>query len=126
MGKSTRYYICIPASLLSAVIECEVLEDFILNTSDHLAVRGKLDFGNVRRYVCADSGVGRIRWDKMTRGDLYGKYTYPVNILMLDMLANTDLKNLSSEGIDEVIQKSVTCSREKTKVIPKAKYKPNV
>ena len=126
MGSSTLDYVAIPESLEEYIMECEVLEDIILNTSDHMAVRVVLNVGGIRTYTYSNTNSGRTRLDKVSRGDLSIKYTEPVNCAMSDVLENTDFENPSNENIDKVINDVVLCVIEKSKVLPRSKYKPNV
>ena len=77
-GSSCIDYIMIPDYLRSKVISCAVLEEEVLNTSDHNPVCISLNAGSVERQSVTVNQASRIRWNKLSDETVKCKYTEPV------------------------------------------------
>ena len=86
VGSSTIDYIALPTCLTGDIISCSVLEDCILNTSDHNAVMVKIGVDGLKITYPKPVSPASIRWNKIDRDTLSSKYTGPADISCCDVL----------------------------------------
>ena len=126
MGSSTIDYIAVPSSLSSSVLECEVLNDEILNTSDHSAIRSVFDIvcGESEQTACKKKS--RIKWSKLSREIIHSTYTSKVDSLASVILTENDVAHFNKAQVDNTIDFLVSEMDKISNMLPKSKYRPNV
>ena len=121
-GSSTLDYIAVPLCFKRLVLECEVLEDPILNLSDHNAVHITLE---VEKHVCLNTTqpiINNVKWAKIDRNTIREGYTTQVNNSCNEILQNLDINECSEDGIDNLVNNITTLLVEKDKNLPRSKY----
>ena len=120
MGSSTLDYLAIPTSLRSCLVSCEVLDEHILNTSDHLAITMTLSI------VCGINNAykapikGKILWEK---GRLKGKlelYRKSIAGVVDNITQFWDFESTNSDGIDNIFDTLASGILAADKVIPRS------
>ena len=64
--------------LIDKVISCQVLEETIINTSDHLPVRLTIDIVLPKVTYSNQNRVPTIAWNRLSESELYQLYTVPL------------------------------------------------
>ena len=95
MGSFTIDYIAIPSCLASLVIECEVVPDEILNTSDHFVVRTTLDIKCDSQPDDKDVHCPRVKWSNLKADVVQCRYTIPVNKYVSDKMDTIEWENVT-------------------------------
>ena len=69
---------CISSEIVAAsVLQCEVIEDCLINTSDHLPIKITLEMDR-DRYLHSEVKMSRVAWQKMSSDDIETMYTKPL------------------------------------------------
>ena len=122
MSTSTLDYILFPEELVNNIITCRVEDEHILNTADHYPVNAvcKLEGLTVNK-VC-DYVSERIRWDRLTTGDLNDKYL-DVITPELDQF-NLELESLSDSScdIDASFEQLINLIHSASAKLPRSRY----
>ena len=131
-GMSYIDHCAVSNSLFSAVEQCNVLEDDIRNTSDHLAIKLSLNLKCLT--IQSDWSHRQVVWHKLTPAEINDSYTQPLEIEISELLfaagvnVDTIIQDPTSEllnsvedleNITDVISKSIlNCSSK----LPIANY----
>ena len=75
-GSSTIDYIAIPVCMRDMVTHSCVLKDEIMNLSDHNPVSVSLNLEDLVSATAPAKKDGKILWKKLSKADLFDKYTY--------------------------------------------------
>ena len=126
VGSSTIDYLAIPTSLLKDVRSCEVLDDPILNTSDHRAVQVIMNFSCISTFTPRIEGGQSVRWNKISRDTLTSDYSIPTGDFCLSMLETCNISSMNPHDLDNLIDCITTKLVEVGNTLPKAKFKSHV
>ena len=120
-GVGTSYidHCVVSKPLIQNIDKCEVLEDCILNTSDHLALSLSLKVNQLplRHHIQTNS---KIAWSKHTNEELNDQYEKPLTVSLEPIIArieNADANNLE-QIIQDITEAIHTCSNK----LKKSKY----
>ena len=86
------------------VSKCHVIDENILNNSDHLAVKADLSI-EVIRCLGTKSKASRIKWGEMSQAALRDNYFDPSETLCHDILEDIIINEATSDMLDEVIDR---------------------
>ena len=103
MGSSTLDYIAVPTCLRDSLSSCEVLDDHIMNTSDHLAIKASLAIQCGIDTSYRMPRKGKLLWEK---GRLKGRidlYQESVASTIADINQRWDIKTASGGEIDCIL-----------------------
>ena len=90
VGTSCIDHVICSGNVYTRIRKCEVLEDSILNTSDHLAIQIEIE-DLIMSYEIKVSQTNSVKWHKMNDEDIKIRYT--------DILENShDLSDLKDES----------------------------
>ena len=123
MGSSTIDYVAIPEGLRNSLINCEVLQEDELNTSDHYAICTVLNLGCIPRMVASPRPVGRVKWDKP---NVIAKYQELVSRNSYDLRVSFNSSPKSPESIDECINQMVHNLTTASNELPRSRFRKNV
>ena len=115
----------IPSDSLDQVTGCSVLEDNILNCSDHYPVFMDFAIGRLLPTTVKSQSLNMPKWNKVSITDLKTLYTNKVDSEMtyiLNFVRQVDSKN----GIDKAIEMVVSTLLTAGKSIPSSKFRPNL
>ena len=126
MGSSTIDYIAVPQGLIESVKACEVLEDAILNTSDHNAIHLTLDCSGLRVAYTKSGCIPKVKWSKLTKLEVFNEYTAPVDRFCESILQDTDFHELGPREIDDLIDTVTSNLVESANNLPRVRYRKHV
>ena len=125
MGSSTLDYIAVPQSLEGNVSDCQVIDEDILNNSDHLAVTLCLSIeGIMSSYI--KPKASRIKWGKINPDMLKEWYRDPTGSFCLDLFDEGRLDVNNPELIDEVIDKITKRLSSLSNKLPRYKFRKHL
>ena len=125
-GGSCIDYAMIPKDLDESLIECEVLDNEPLNTSDHNPVVITLKFSGIESNTLSVKRQGGLKWNKITPEKLLNNFTLPVEKEVNELLLYLCDKAPTTELIDEAFNSVVDILKDAERAIPKAKYSPHI
>ena len=111
--------------MLNHVKYCAVLEEEILNCSDHYCVIAEVEVGNLLPTTTNSKHARLPKWNKMSREDIQRTYTSVVQKDMQDVLTYVG-QIRSSLQIDHAIEKVIGVLTNASKVVPTSKFRPNL
>ena len=120
MGSSTLDYIAIPESLRATLMSCNVLNECILNTSDHFAVEVSLGIKCGVVNSCKTPRVGKPLWGKANKKGLLNKYRDYIINTMNSILLKWDLGTINNSEIDQVFDDLIAGILRADRVIPRS------
>ena len=123
MGKSTIDYIAIPLGLSDNLVDCEVLKDNCLNTSDHYAVKARIKLACLPRMVQGSKPEGRIKWNKP---GLVNRYRDSVGDYIANFTRELDDDLCNPNEIDDCIGHMVTHLNGACKNFSRTRFRKNV
>ena len=123
-GSSTIDYICIPGIFKNIIVSCVVSDNDPLNCSDHEVVSLTLDIKAIINHEESNAKPKHKLWDKLTREEIFEKYTAPVELLLLKHI-EPQLTNFDEVDIDRIISDLSTILLSCASVIPTSSFKPN-
>ena len=123
MGASTIDYVAVPKGLIQDVVSCEVLEDPILNTSEHNVVQVVMHTDGLKVGYSNPDRPTNVKWCKLNKVVLENNYTTPANEFCENLIANTDFERLTPQGIDEIIELITDKLVKLDKNLPRTKHK---
>ena len=123
MGSSTIDYIAVPEGLRDNLISCEVLNDDIMNTSDHYAVKAKLKLHCLPQMVSNPGQKGRISWKKTGTRQSYLDMTHDK---IANLAGNFKWDTCTTEEVDQVINTLAKNLQEAGEKLPRSKFRSNV
>ena len=126
VGSSTIDYFAVPECLSNEIVSCEVLEDPILNTSDHEALRLVMEFTSLKVTAPCLNVNQSIKWGKVKSTVITSVYTNPANEFCAHLLENNDFDNMSKEGIDQTLDILTSKLVNLGSNLPKSKFKKHV
>ena len=118
-GSSVIDYIFIPKAIKGLVSESKVLENDILNCSDHNPVSSIIDIGAVTNNVVADNPIRNKKWSEEERID---KYTHPLSIKLQEVEKNLISSDGCCEDIENAIMMVIENVREISKNVPTTRF----
>ncbi len=128
IGTSYLDHCIVSREIVPHVLECTVLDDHYLNSSDHLPIT--VSFKACISSVKPPHINYHIKWNKITEKDIEHKYTIPLqNIITCKMshLLNGNLLDAHSEietCIDTLVNSMISCSKSLVKAKIKQSEKP--
>ena len=125
-GSSTIDYIAVPTCLRDDIISSEVLEDAILNTSDHNAVRLTMRVEGVKVEYTKTPGSTNIKWNKLSAAVVTNEYTIPSEVFCNELLQQSEIDTMGKEELDSTIDLITSKLAEFSSFLPKAKFKRHV
>ena len=126
VGASTIDYVAVPSSLYEDILSCEVLENPILNTSDHNAINVVMRFASLNVTSPIPEGVRNIKWNKINCQTLLHVYTRPADEFCSNVLEMSNINNMNPTKIDDTIDLITSKLVEFSDKLPKAKYRKHV
>ena len=126
VGSSTIDYIVIPYGLKHLVISSEILEDNILNLSDHNAVRTVIKKEKDICKVEPPVYTRNIKWSKLDRDTIHTKYTSLVDECCNRLLRDNDLKNMPKEGLDALVDSLTSMLVANDKQLPRSRFAKHI
>ena len=126
VGSSTIDYIAIPSCLIQDVISCKVLEDAILNTSDHNPVQAKFNFQGVKTAYVEHNSPTYVKWGRIKKPILSSEYTIPCEQYCGELLQSSDIDNMMPDELNECVRVLTDELVNLSKRLPKAKYVKHV
>ena len=125
MGSTTLDYIAIPNSFVHLIKECQVLDEDILNNSDHLAVSMRIGLENVRN-VCIADKIPTIKWGKLSHEVLSDRYKTPSEALCTDLISQYSIDKLTPIELDELLEKLTTGLTKIGDRLPRKKFRKHI
>ena len=125
-GQSCIDFIAIPTALSSNLMECYVLMDDSLNTSDHNPVVALMDLGSLPRTCSVFEPPKRIKWNRITPEDMNLLYTTPVNRECEILLRVTNTMPVSPECIDHILSELIGILSRNAANLPHTKFSKRV
>ena len=125
-GSSCIDYILIPKDLARIAHHCRTWEHETLNTSDHVPVSISLQIDGVDKCFTATAKTSRLKWEKLSKEELYEKYTIPVSIKLRELEDLIDRERPSPALIDGAFDTICNILHQAEKVIPKSRFKSNL
>ena len=125
-GRSCIDYVLIPSDLIDNIKVCRVDDSLPLNTSDHFPVILAVDVGDVIRVLKRVKNMGKVRWDKLSRQDLYDRYTNPVSDALYRIFDEFNQLHPNEDNLNNLVGRIVSTMRSYEKVIPVSRYRKNV
>ena len=122
MGSSTLDYLALPVGIKHQVVSCEVIEDKILNLSDHNAVRVDIKLGKIVHTSHCDISVRNIKWSKISRDTLLQNYTTPVNRECQRLLLDNNVSILPTCELDALVDILTNILTSAGQNLPRTKY----
>ena len=123
MGSSTLDYVAVPLSLKQDVISCRVVDNNILNTSDHFAIEVNL---RIQCGVChgyKNKIPGRILWDKAKNSECIQQFRYKIGEVVQNINGRWNISTCSKEQIDHIFSVLTKGILESDKHLPRSKFK---
>jgi endonuclease/exonuclease/phosphatase family metal-dependent hydrolase len=80
VGTSYIVHCLVSDNLRSNVLLCQILDENILNTSDHLPIRVTLDVNLPKFHYISQHHVHRVAWEKLTDDNIQNSYTVPLEV----------------------------------------------
>jgi exonuclease III len=78
VGTSYIDHCLVSLRLFCKILSCEVLNDHILNTSDHLALRITIDIDLPQIRYCNKNRVAALAWNRLSDSEIHELYTVPL------------------------------------------------
>ena len=126
VGASTIDYVAVPTSLYDDVLSCEVLENPVINTSDHNAISIVMKFSSLSVTIPISESVRNVKWSKINSQTLEDVYTKPSDEFCASLLARSDISNMNPAEIDDIIDLLTSKLFELSEKLPKAKFRKHV
>ena len=103
---------CVVSKRLSCnIVKCAVIDDDIMNTSDHLAISVdiKANLPNSSN-ISNDNMAPRVAWGKFSPAEIHDLYTAPVERELHNIYTDYMLSQKSHETpIDDLLQRTIEC-----------------
>ena len=125
-GCSCIDFILMPNDIAGKVEWSENLIEHPLNTSDHCPVATSISIDGIQRNFIEGNESKRVRWDKLSRDEMYNSYTNPVS-RELEQLHNRVINTpFGINDIDNLVNSITHVLKEGEKPIPRTRYRKNV
>ena len=126
LSSSVLNYILVQEDLYDLVKLVGVLEDPIMNLSDHrvVSVVVSLDINVVRQN--GSTCHGSPKWTKLSAEDIYLKYTAPLSEDLSRCILTLKNSVHSATDLDHIVEQIIAAIKKAEVNIPKSKYTPNV
>ena len=125
-GSTCIDYILVPEVINMDILECGVIEEDGLNTSDHYPVYVKIDLMNLERQSIEVESARNVRWNKLQKDVIKERYTDKVNIDLTKLESEMDRDTTDVNMIDSYVDKVVYILKKHERNLPKSKFKQNV
>ena len=126
IGSSCIDYFMTPKEINSTITECRVLEEDVLNTSDHLPIRLVLNL----KLIPSASSVGHfnksIKWGKLSPERILELYTIPLQDKLTDLDSSLNRAEFSKDLIDEKVGDLVKVIHTAAEALPRSNYRKHV
>ena len=119
-GPTCIDYILVPEVLNRDILECGVIEEDGLNTSDHYPVYVKIDLMKLDRQSIEVESARNVRWNKLQKEVFKDRYTDKVNLDLIKLEGEMDRDTLDVSMVDVYVEE-VVCILKKHE-----KFKRNV
>ena len=123
MGSSTVDYIAIPLCLKSSLKSCQVYDENILNTSDHLAIGVTLNLQYGFRRMVKSVKISRTLWSKAIANGSIDLYRDTVDRFTRRLIDRWPIESCSSTEIDNVFDILTSELVSACQVLPKTSGK---
>ena len=103
VGESYIDHVIASLPVLPHVVSCQVHEDTICNTSDHLSISVNIDIGNLP--PCGiRAKPSRVNWSKLSQECIQDKYTVQLNIYLTESFPHiNDSSVMNADEVSDVI-----------------------
>ena len=125
-GQSAIDYILVPQGFTARVRACHVIENEVLNTSDHNPVQVTLDIDNVRCYSKPSNTSHIKRWEKLSEHERKERYSLPLAASTCEITARLASPTLSESDLDECIEVFVEKMKVAASNIPSRKFRKHL
>ena len=126
MGSSIIDYIMVSPEVDDSVSGCKVLEDDVLNTSDHRPIQISLKVDHLKNERANTFSSKIRRWDKLDETSIYNRYTYPLERNTKELLERLSRDDLNENDLDLFIDTLASEMVRQSEEIPTSKYRPHV
>ena len=123
MGSSTLDYIAIPTCMRDKVTSCRVVDDAILNSSDHLSVEATLGIKCSRDLSYKIPKKGRILWGKAQKQGKIQLYHNKVKDTINGINERWQVETVGADEMDGIFDVLTKGLIEADKIIPRSKPK---
>ena len=123
MGSSTLDYIALPICMDRQLLSCEVLEDDILNLSDHRAVKTEIKFECITSYKNDTKKVPRVLWERIREGGVIQQYSARTDESAERILLEYSVTTCDNDVLDNILDEVVDALLDADKIIPRSKAK---
>ena len=124
-NRSTLDYIMIPKNFVHNISSTEVLNDEIMNTSDHRPVRLVLHLDGSVSGSFNIKSEGKIKWSKINRGNNNNEYR-EYTLLHLQPILDSLTGEMNDFAIDVSFEEVTKVLTMADKLVPRSKYKANI
>ena len=120
IGRSWIDHIFVSSNMFSEVIKCEIINDELLNVSDHLPVSVTISVVNKSDNLCTDSNKSvqhsKILWHKLNVTTIGEKYTNATHDVFLELYndVNNAIVNIDIDLATNIITDNVLCISDKS------------
>ena len=123
MGSSTLDFIALPICMDRQLLSCEVLEDDILNLSDHRAVKTEIKFECITSYKNDTKKVPRVLWERIREGGVIQQYSARTDESAERILLEYSVTTCDNDVLDNILDEVVDALLDADKIIPRSKAK---
>ena len=125
-GSSSIDYILVPSHLVENVVTSRIMDDELLNTSDHRAVLATVSL-DVRAQCSEGVKVEcNLKWNKLSKAEMHDKYEARVGYNLIPVMEYLSDALISSNKLDLAFDMAAEALRDAAKVIPTTKYAPHL
>ena len=125
-AQTTIDYIAVSSSLLDTISSCWVSDWHVSNTSDHLTVNTNFKIADLAVNATDGLSPGRIKWEKMTRTDIWRKYTFKVDPRVGEICHSLMSSTISPTVIDVSFTQLTQVLMNVASSLPHTKFKKNL
>ena len=122
-GSSMIDYILILLSLESRIVSCGVVDDDVINTSDHNPVFATCKLHTIPNPVISNVNTRVLKWGKMGRDIIAEKYTTQVDNSCHGLLERYMQDVPTCDSIDNLISALNKCLHRAASRLPKSKFR---
>ena len=126
LGSSTLDYIVVRKRDVDLVKSISVIDDPIMNLSDHRVVSGCFEYRYNEDLLQPSDHSGTLKWGKITGNDIRTKYTNPLADDLTQIRESLLHDDMSEHKLDQFVDEIIRVIKKAEKVIPRAKYRPNI
>ena len=125
-GSSCLDYFLVPNAIKESIRKCTTLSSTPLNTSDHLPIYLEINLGLLDKCYIEVEAPGRLKWDKLSKHDLFRRYTLPVGDRLRFVEELIDIEPPSNLLLDGCFETICNILKQGETCIPKSKFRHNL